>query len=285
MLLIPLKDFKMDYLNYLLTRIAGKLASKRIPLLTQFGIKQFIKAYQVNMQEASDESRKAYDTFNAFFTRALKDGLRPVDTNEKSLVSPADGVVSEMGTIDQDRLIQAKGHTYTLEDLLAGDEQAAHFKNGFYSTVYLSPKDYHRVHMPLAGSCYQVTYVPGKLLPVKLKTAATVTNLFANNERAICYFDTDFGKMAVILVGATIVGSIGLAWQGIVNPTHKEAITTWHYDSPIVLQKGQEMGLFQLGSTVIILCENKPGAPWAAVDAKSQHLKYGEMLAELGASS
>jgi phosphatidylserine decarboxylase len=270
----------MDYFRYLLTRLAGFLAARTIPGLTPWGIKRFIRTYDVDMQQAAEENPSSYTTFNAFFTRALKDGIRPIDADANVLVSPADGVVSEIGTIDNDKLIQAKGHDYRLEDLLAGDAQAELFKNGFYSTVYLSPKDYHRVHMPLAGSCYQATYVPGKLLPVKLKTAATVPNLFAKNERVVCYFDTELGKMAVILVGATIVGSIGLAWQGIVNPTHKEAICTWHYKEPIALQKGEEMGLFQLGSTVIVLCENKPSAHWQPVQSvQGEHLKYGEKLA------
>jgi len=276
------QDFTMDYFRYLLTRLAGYLANKQLPWITQFGMKLFIRHYQVNMQEALDDNLSAYNTFNAFFTRALKAGSRPIDLKINSLVSPADGVVSEIGLINQDRLIQAKGHHYTVEDLLAGDKQAAIFKNGFYSTVYLSPRDYHRVHMPLAGQCYQATYVPGKLLPVKLKTAATVPNLFANNERVVCYFDTEFGKMAVILVGATIVGSIALAWQGIINPTHKGELQTWLYDKPIVLQKGQEMGHFQLGSTAIILCENKVDATWQMVEGmQGAACKYGEVIAEV----
>ena len=271
----------MDFFRHWLTRFFGSFASRRIPVLTQWSIKRFIHTYQVNMQEACQENPADYPTFNAFFTRTLKEDLRVVDAFEDSLVSPADGVVAEIGTIDENCLIQAKGHTYTLEDLLAGDEQSEDFKNGFYSTIYLAPKDYHRVHMPLAGSCYQVTYIPGKLLSVKLKTAATAPNLFANNERVVCYFETDFGKMAVILVGATIVGSIGLAWQGIMNPTHTNSITTWHYDEPIILEKGEEMGLFQLGSTVIILCENEPDAHWKSLDAlQASHCKYGETLAE-----
>jgi phosphatidylserine decarboxylase len=271
----------MDYLRYSLTRLLGYFASKRIFLLTPWMIKRFIDTYQVNMQEASQENPKSYPTFNAFFTRTLKEGLRPIDLNLQSLVSPSDGIVAEIGKIDDNLLIQAKGHQYTLEDLLADDHQASHFKNGFYTTIYLSPKDYHRVHVPLTGSCYQATYIPGKLLSVKLQTVATVPNLFANNERVVCYFETEFGKMAVILVGATIVGSISLAWQGIINPTHKAGVTTWHYDQPIMLKKGEEMGFFQLGSTVIVLCENSSEAHWQAQPSKhSQPCKYGEVLAE-----
>jgi phosphatidylserine decarboxylase len=271
----------MNYLRYLLTRLLGYLASKRIFLITPWVIKRFIHTYQVNMQEAYQENPNDYPTFNAFFTRALKEGLRPIDLNSQSLVSPSDGIVAEIGTINDNLLIQAKGHQYTLEDLLAHDHQALHFKNGFYTTIYLSPKDYHRVHMPLTGSCYQATYIPGKLLSVKLKTAATVPNLFANNERVVCYFETDFGKMAVILVGAAIVGSINLAWRKVVNATHTSPITTWHYDEPIMLKKGEEMGFFQLGSTVIVLCENSNDAHWQVQTTKhSQPCKYGEVLAE-----
>jgi phosphatidylserine decarboxylase len=271
----------MDYLRYSFTRLFGFFARQRLGWFTTCIIKLFIRAYQVNMREACQVNAKDYPTFNLFFTRALKAGARNIAPHWQTLVSPADGTIAEMGTIHKNSLIQAKGHSYTLEDLLAGDEQASQFYNGFYSTIYLSPKDYHRVHMPLAGKCYQATYIPGKLLSVKLKTAAKVPNLFANNERVVCYFETEFGKMVVILVGAMIVGSISLAWQGILNLGHSNKITTWHYDQPLSLEKGEELGLFQLGSTAIILCENNPTAHWQAHETKrGEHCQYGQALAE-----
>lgn len=271
----------MDYFRHQLTHFAGFLASKKIPGLTPFFIKQFIKAYQVDMQQAAESNPHAYPTFNAFFTRALKEGIRPIDDMHNSLVNPADGVISQLGTLQDNLMIQAKGHQYTVEDLLANDDKASLFKDGFYSTIYLSPKDYHRVHMPLSGKCNQMTYIPGKILPVKLKTAATVPNLFAINERVVCYFETAFGKMAVILVGATIVGSIEVAWHGVVNGKHPGTITTWDYDEPISLEKGQEMGRFNIGSTVIVLCENQPDKHWQIdANAKDEHMLYGLPLAQ-----
>ena len=242
----------------LLTQCAGWLAQRRWGKVTHFIIDRFARHYRVNWQEAQKSKPGDYATFNEFFTRTLKDGARPIIADENTLCLPADGRVSESGTIDDNRLLQAKGHLFTLEDLLAGDtELAAQFRNGTFLTTYLSPRDYHRVHMPCAATLHQMIYVPGELYSVNPFLAQHIPNLFARNERVICVFDTAFGKMAQILVGATITASIRTTWAGIINPPRSETVRTWDYptdgEQAIRFNKGDEMGAFLLGSTVINL--------------------------------
>ncbi|AOM41583.1 archaetidylserine decarboxylase [Xenorhabdus hominickii] len=251
-------------LQYLLpkqcmTHLAGWFANKKAGWLTQFAIKAFSKAYKVDMNEAKDPSFTAYSTFNEFFVRPLKEGIRPIVNDAHQLALPADGTVSQLGAIREDQIIQAKGHYYTVEALLAGQYQLAEqFRNGQFITTYLSPKDYHRVHMPCDGVLKEMIYVPGDLFSVNPLTAANVPNLFARNERIICIFETAFGPMAQILVGATIVGSMETVWSGCVTPPREGIIKRWAYpeegqESAVSLKKGEEMGRFKLGSTVINL--------------------------------
>lgn len=242
----------------LLTQCAGWLAQRRWGKVTHFIIDRFARHYRVNWQEAQKSKPGDYATFNEFFTRTLKDGARPIIADENTLCLPADGRVSESGTIDDNRLLQAKGHLFTLEDLLAGDtELAAQFRNGTFLTTYLSPRDYHRVHMPCAATLRQMIYVPGELYSVNPFLAQHIPNLFARNERVICVFDTAFGKMVQILVGATITASIRTTWAGIINPPRSETVRVWDYpadgEQAIRFNKGDEMGAFLLGSTVINL--------------------------------
>ena len=239
-----------------LTQLAGWFAQQKWGAVTHFVIKVFAKKYNVDMSEAKKENFSDYESFNQFFIRELKDDARKINENLTALCLPADGRVSQIGHIDDERLLQAKGHFFSLSDLLAGDEELVNtFKNGEFATIYLSPRDYHRVHMPCDATLRKMIYVPGDLFSVNPFLAEHVPNLFARNERVICVFDTAFGPMVQILVGATITASMSTVWAGVINPPRTGEVKVWTYqgDSAIKLTKGQEMGAFQLGSTVINL--------------------------------
>lgn len=250
-------------LHYLLpqltiTRVAGWLAEQKWGAVTHFIIKLFAKQYKVNLSEARKTEPSDYATFNEFFIRELKENARPINPNNDTICLPADGKVSESGDISDNRLLQAKGHYFTLETLLANDvEMAEKFQNGTFITTYLSPTDYHRVHMPCDGTLRKMVYVPGELFSVNPFLAEHVPNLFARNERVICEFDTEFGSMVQILVGATVTASMSTVWAGVINPPRSKEVVVWNYetegDKAIKLQKGEEMGAFRLGSTVINL--------------------------------
>lgn len=241
-----------------LTRMAGWLAERRWGTATHLFIKLFAKKYQVNLAEAAKPNAADYATFNEFFIRPLKDGTRPIVSDSNQLCLPADGRVSEAGGIDQNRLLQAKGHHFSLETLLANDfELAEKFRDGQFITTYLSPRDYHRVHMPCDGVLRKMIYVPGELFSVNPFLAEHIPSLFARNERLICEFETEFGPMVQILVGATITASMSTVWAGVINPPRAKEVTVYEYlkegETAVHLQKGQEMGAFRLGSTVINL--------------------------------
>lgn len=243
--------------HHLLSRLIGFAADCRAAWFKNRLITWFANHYQVNMGEAQVEELTAYEHFNAFFTRALKDGARPLDTTPGAVLCPADGAISQLGAIEQGRCFQAKGHSFSVIELLGGDIQRAEaFMGGQFATVYLSPRDYHRVHMPLAGTLREMIYVPGRLFSVNQTTAENVPELFAVNERVVCIFDTERGPMAVVLVGAMIVASIETVWAGLVTPPKRE-LKTVRYDeaarAPIHLEKGAELGRFKLGSTAIVL--------------------------------
>lgn len=267
-----------------LTRVAGWLAEKEWGAVTHFIIKLFAKVYNVNFTEAEKSSPSDYKSFNEFFIRPLKMGARPIVSGENVLCLPADGRVSEVGCIEDNRLIQAKGHHFTLETLLANDvELAEKFKDGDFITTYLSPRDYHRVHMPCDGILRKMIYVPGELFSVNPFLAEHVPNLFARNERLICVFETEFGTMVQILVGATITASMSTVWAGVVNPPRSSEVKVYDYpdegENVIRLKKGEEMGAFRLGSTVINLF------PKSRV-VLAEHLQAGEVtrMGELLAS-
>ncbi|WP_025739562.1 archaetidylserine decarboxylase [Salinivibrio socompensis] len=258
-----------------LTRVMGKLASLKGGWFTTSVIKWFIKQYQVDMGEAKVSDPGYYRTFNDFFVRELKPALRPIEGDNDTLVFPADACVSQAGRIEQGQLIQAKGHYFSLTELIGGDETlASQFDEGEFATLYLSPRDYHRVHMPCDGVLREMIYIPGDLFSVNPLTAENVPNLFARNERVVCLFETDFGPMAQILVGATIVGSTETTWAGTVTPPTGGSIRRWQYptegEQSIHFVQGDEMGRFKLGSTVINLFPHgalhfddqvTPGAP------------------------
>ncbi|MGH8436892.1 MAG: archaetidylserine decarboxylase [Pseudomonas sp.] len=243
--------------HHLLSRLISCAAECRATWLKNRLITWFVQHYQVNMSEALVEEPTAYEHFNAFFTRALKDGARPLDETPGAILCPADGAISQLGQIELGRLFQAKGHSFSTLELLGGDaERAAPFMGGEFATIYLSPKDYHRVHMPLTGSLKEMVYVPGRLFSVNQTTAENVPELFARNERLVCLFDTERGPMAVVLVGAMIVAAIETVWAGQVTPPKRELRTT-RYDAaargPVALEKGAELGRFKLGSTAVVL--------------------------------
>jgi len=242
--------------QHLLSRLVGKLAECRTAWLKNLLIRRFISHYGVNMTEALQENAEDYPCFNAFFTRPLKPGMRPADSAPGLIVSPADGVISAAGDIQGDTLFQAKGKDFSLTALVGGSRELAdEFRNGSFATVYLSPRDYHRVHMPLAGTLRQMVYVPGKLFSVNKTTSENIDSLFARNERAVCIFDTEAGPVAVILVGAMIVAGIETVWAGQVAPSRSGLVET-DFASDVTrinLARGEEMGRFKLGSTVILL--------------------------------
>ncbi|MEM0954076.1 MAG: archaetidylserine decarboxylase [Pseudomonadota bacterium] len=238
-----------------LSRLIGWLARSRTPWISRPFIRWFARYYGVDMSEAAEPELDAYQSFNEFFTRALHDNARPLDPEQSALLCPADGAISQIGAITGGSIFQAKGRYFSAENLLADVDRADAFHNGHFATIYLSPRDYHRVHMPLAGKLVAQTYIPGDLFSVNPATANQVDSLFARNERLVCHFDTEAGPMAMVLVGAMIVAGISTAWGGQVAPPPKQPVTTdfTRLPEPVALARGEEMGRFMLGSTVILL--------------------------------
>ena len=268
--------------KHLVSRLTGKLAAAKAGKLTTALIKLFIAKYKINMDEAKHSDPTYFKTFNEFFTRELREGIRPLVSGEENIIMPVDGKVSQLGEIKSGRIFQAKGHDFSLRELLGGrDDIAAPFEDGSFATVYLAPSDYHRIHMPIAGKLEQMVFIPGDLFSVNPLTAENVPNLFARNERAVAIFSTAIGPMAMVLVGATIVASIETVWGGTLKATADKKIQYWDYkDQQIILEKGAEMGRFKLGSTIVALFpkdtvnftpELQPGSP--------THL--GELLATI----
>jgi phosphatidylserine decarboxylase len=262
-----------------MTWLAGRIAGARGGAVTQAIIAWFVKRYQVNMAEAANPDITSYATFNEFFTRALKDGARPLA--QADWVCPVDGAISQFGKIERDQIFQAKGHSYSTRALVGGDAAlAAQFQDGHFACLYLSPKDYHRIHMPCAGSLRRMIYVSGDLFSVNPTTARGVPGLFARNERVVCVFDTPHGPFVNVLVGATIVGSMATTWHGVVNPPRTRDVREWHYAAGEVnFKQGDEMGRFLLGSTVVMLWPQGPVAfnpTWASARA----ISLGEKMAD-----
>jgi phosphatidylserine decarboxylase len=264
-----------------LTELAGRIASLRGGALTQVLIRRFVARYGVDMSQAADPRLESYESFNAFFTRALRADARPLASAD--WLCPVDGAVSQFGRIDHDRVFQAKGHSYSTRALLGGDAESADaFTGGSFATLYLSPRDYHRIHMPCAGRLTRMVHVPGSLYSVNPATARGIEGLFARNERVVCLFETSRGPMALVLVGATIVGSMATTWHGVVTPPRSGAPRRWDYPPGAVeLSKGAEMGRFLLGSTVVMLW---PAAPMRFNEAwqPGVAVRMGEPMAQGG---
>ena len=267
--------------QHLLSRALGKLAASEIGWLKNLLINAFIRHYGVDLGEAELQSPAAYASFNAFFSRALKPQARPLEDNPAAVASPVDGTVSQLGRLQHERIIQAKGHDYGLLELLGGDpELARYFVDGDFVTLYLSPRDYHRIHMPVAGTLKAMIYVPGRLYSVNPATTERLPGLFTRNERVICLFDTTSGPMAMVLVGAMIVASIETVWAGLVTLPRRQ-LHRWRYDQgPIELARGQEMARFLLGSTVILLFGPNQ-LRWSAELQPGTPLRMGETVANM----
>lgn len=259
-----------------MTVLAGYLANVKNPFVKNFIIQQFIKQYPVNMCEALIEDPTAYPCFNDFFIRHLKSEARVMALSD--IVSPVDGCISAIGPIEKEKLIQAKGREYTVQQLLAcSKDVATQFTQGQFATLYLSPKDYHRVHMPLDAELVSMTYIPGALFSVQPSTVRVVPNLFARNERLAVFFDTAIGPMVMVLVGATIVGAIGTCWHGDLIRTNKNQ--TFEY-ARLLFKKGDEMGYFKLGSTVILLFANSHLMKWNDSISTGRTICYGQALGD-----
>jgi len=269
--------------QHCLSRLVGCLAKCKVGFIKNFLITQFAKRYRVNLDEAKTKNLTEFACFNAFFTRELEANARLIAPNANAVISPADGLISQIGTIAQTSLVQAKGRNFDLLSLLGGRQDLANeFTNGSFATIYLSPKDYHRVHMPQTGTLQSMTYIPGKLFSVNQLTAQNVPNLFARNERLVCVFAGAHGKFAVILVGAMIVAGIETVWSGQVAPIGKQ-ILNWDYAHlPISLHKGDELGRFQLGSTVILLFA-KDAINWLPEFEPNAAIKMGQQLGAFNA--
>ena len=266
-----------------LTAFAGYVAGRERGWVTTEIIRRFVARYQVNMAEALHVDIASYATFNEFFTRALKPGARPLA--DADLICPVDGAISQFGAIERDQIFQAKGHHYSTTAVVGGDAAlAAQYQDGHFATIYLSPRDYHRIHMPCDGRLSRMIYVPGELFSVNPVTARGVPGLFARNERVVCVFESARGPFVLILVGATIVGSMATVWHGVVNPPRGKRVREWRYpaslgQAEIFLKKGEEMGRFLLGSTVVMLFPKGPlrfNPEWAA----GRGVRLGEAMAD-----
>jgi phosphatidylserine decarboxylase len=261
-----------------LTNFAGRIARAQAGSLTTGLIGWFVRKYGVDMSEAANPDHASYTSFNDFFTRPLKAGARPLA--DADFICPVDGAISQFGAIDDHHILQAKGHRFTTTELIGGDQVlAVQFRHGSFANLYLSPKDYHRLHMPCDGKLTRMIYVPGALFSVNPVTARGVPNLFARNERVVCVFESpEHGPFVMVLVGATIVGSMATVWHGAVNPKRTNKVSEWTYaDEGIVLKKGEEMGRFLLGSTVVMLFKQGTiafNADWAP----ERPVRLGELM-------
>lgn len=265
--------------QHLLSRLMGKIANCRWVWFKNWMIQRFIRIYHVNLAEAASENLADYPNFNSFFTRHLKKGARQIIQTPQSAACPADGFISQLGPIEGETLLQAKNFKFSLHSLLGAQAHlTALFQNGSFATIYLAPRDYHRVHIPVSGILCETFYIPGKLFSVNQHTADHVPNLFARNERLVCYFKTEFGPMAVILVGAMIVGSINTSWTSTLTPgkLHSQVFPEQGVGS-VHLQKGDEVGYFKMGSTVIVLFP-KNCITWGPIIQPHQHVQLGQLL-------
>ena len=264
-----------------LTAFAGRVASRERGATTTRLVRWFVRKYGVDMSEAVNPDPASYASFNDFFTRALKPGARPIASTD--LVCPVDGTISQFGAIEKDQILQAKGHRYSTTALVGGDLALAdRFQDGSFATLYLSPKDYHRIHMPCEGMLSRMIYVPGALFSVNPTTARGVPGLFARNERVVCVFESKtVGTFVLVLVGATIVGSMATVWHGVVNPPRVRRVREWHYgDGEVALKQGEEMGRFMLGSTVVLLFSESVGLDFNPAWQPGRAIRLGEVMAE-----
>ena len=275
--------------HYLLTDLMFFLTHSKLRVWKNLFTRWFANQYKVDMSLAVNEDLTSYENFNQFFTRPLKPEVRPICSEANGIACPVDGTVSQAGKINDEAIFQAKGHDYSLTELLGSQiKWVDQFRNGSFATIYLSPKDYHRIHMPFDGKLKQMTYVPGKLYSVSPATTREIPRLFASNERVVCFFETAVGPMVVILVGAMIVGSIETVWHGTITPPHGKRLSHWYYESVtgedttpgkvVNLNKGEELGRFNMGSTVILLFpEDKIN--WDSIVQANANVQMGMKIA------
>jgi phosphatidylserine decarboxylase len=268
--------------QHTLSKLMSYITHSENKALKNWCITTIIKHYGVNMNEAQEQNLDAFKSFNHFFTRELKPEVRPLSAEKNAIACPADGSVSQAGNITEGKIFQAKGMSFSTVDLLGGDtERAKPFEDGVFTTIYLSPKDYHRLHMPLTGTLREMVHIPGKLFSVNTATTRSVPGLFARNERVAAIFDTEVGPMALVLVGAIFVSSIETVWHGVVTPPTALSVQSRHYEQkPITLKKGEEMGRFNMGSTIIVLF-GKDKMQWDSEFKADQLVKLGEMIGRL----
>jgi len=269
--------------GHLISRITYAITRIRSPRFKNAFTAWFVRSFQVNLAEAEISDPHGYEHFNAFFTRALKTGARPIVAGRLEVACPVDGAVSQAGTITDGQIFQAKGHNYSLTELLGGSsKRAAPFQGGKFATLYLSPRDYHRIHMPLGGQLREMIHVPGRLFSVNTSTVKVIPGVFARNERVISIFDTAFGPMALVKVGAINVGSIETVWAGEVTPPAGRVVRSWHYpadgEGSVSLERGSEMGRFNMGSTVIVIFA-RDAIEWSDKIAAGAPVRMGELLA------
>ena len=267
-----------------LSRLLARFVRVSNNRIKNWSIRKFIDRYQVDMSEAVESEIDAYVNFNQFFIRKLKPELRPIVSGEQEIASPVDGVVKHLGKIEPETTIRAKGFDFDVDALLGGKTRAKAFHSGQFATLYLSPRHYHRVHMPIAGRLKQMVYIPGKLFSVNPKIVHAIPDVFSRNERVVCIFDTEYGEMAMVLVGAMLVAGIHTPWQGDITPSKHNEVQVWDYAEPICLEKGEEMGYFNFGSTVILLF-NSPACGWHDKLQIDSDVKMGQLLGLFHATS
>ncbi len=266
--------------GHLVSRLIHRFTRIRNPRIKNPFTRWFIRHFDINVDEAIESEPSAYEHFNAFFTRELKPGVRPIVEGEDSVACPVDGTISQAELIEHGRIFQAKGHDYSLVTLLGGSKDRAEpFQGGIFTTIYLSPQDYHRIHMPVTGILQEMVHIPGRLFSVNPATTRVIPGLFARNERVVSIFDTDFGPMAMVKVGAVNVGSIETVWAGEITPPAGRVVRAWHYEKEgaVTLQKGDEMGRFNMGSTVIVIF-GPSAVVWAEGIEADAKVRLGQLL-------
>lgn len=265
--------------QHALSRLVARAAESKMPWLKNRLIERAIAAFDINIDEAASSDLDDYENFNSFFTRALKEGARPIDQDSDALISPADGAVSQAGPITQQRIIQAKGSDYSASRLLGDSEEAKRYTDGAFTTIYLSPKDYHRVHMPIAGTLISTRYIPGDLFSVNDKTAQALPGLFARNERLVCQFDSELGQFALVFVGAMLVAGIETVWGGFETPGRGAVRNADFSGRDLRFDKGEEIGRFKFGSTVILMFQ-KDKIDWQDSFIPQAAVQMGEKIAK-----
>jgi phosphatidylserine decarboxylase len=268
--------------THAISRIVFRLSRCRVPFVKNNLIRIYLRLFDIDLSQARESDPFAYSSWNAFFTRALRDDARPVDPDSNAIVSPVDGTISQIGYLDDRQIVQAKGHYYSVEALLGDQALGDEYKNGAFVTIYLSPRDYHRIHMPCSGKLQRMLHIPGRLYSVAPHTVNTIEGMFAKNERVVTLFDTDCGSLSLTLVGAINVGAIETIWAGLVTPPAGREVSDISYDikEQLHIEKGHEMGRFNLGSTVILVFQENQ-VKWLDTLKPGDRLLMGQLIGQV----